>query len=251
MDRFRTPIAVVIGLLAWGNGCVLGKRPARTSSSSSPTTSATATSAATATRHQDAEPRRLRQAGRAAHAVLLGQRRLLAVALGPAHRPHAPPQWRLHLDPDGSDVHLRTSEVTLPKLSRSAATPPVTSASGTSTASSTPRPAAADDHGYDWWLGTQNNAAPSHKDPKNFVRNGKPVGPGRGLLGGDRRRGGGRWLKDQPRQVEAVLPDSLDARAAPADRVGPGVPGAVPGAPTRTSASTMATSPRWTTPSAC
>ncbi|MCA1686507.1 MAG: sulfatase-like hydrolase/transferase [Planctomycetia bacterium] len=33
------------------------------------------------------------------------------------------------------------------------------------------------DHGYDWWLGTQNNAAPSHKDPANFVRNGTPVGP--------------------------------------------------------------------------
>ena len=34
-----------------------------------------------------------------------------------------------------------------------------------------------DDHGYDHWLGTQNNAAPSHKNPDNFVRNGTPVGP--------------------------------------------------------------------------
>ena len=32
------------------------------------------------------------------------------------------------------------------------------------------------DHGYDWWLGTQNNAAPSHENPVNFVRNGQPVG---------------------------------------------------------------------------
>ncbi|UCG46658.1 MAG: sulfatase [Phycisphaerales bacterium] len=34
-----------------------------------------------------------------------------------------------------------------------------------------------DDHGYDWWFATQNNASPSHKNPTNFVRNGRPVGP--------------------------------------------------------------------------
>lgn len=33
------------------------------------------------------------------------------------------------------------------------------------------------DHGYDHWFATQNNAAPSHKNPNNFVRNGKRVGP--------------------------------------------------------------------------
>ncbi|MCP5535511.1 MAG: sulfatase-like hydrolase/transferase [Akkermansiaceae bacterium] len=32
------------------------------------------------------------------------------------------------------------------------------------------------DHGYDYWLYTHNNASPSHKNPDNFVRNGKPVG---------------------------------------------------------------------------
>jgi hypothetical protein len=36
------------------------------------------------------------------------------------------------------------------------------------------------DHGYDWWLATQNNAGPSHENPKNFVRNGQPVGPTQG-----------------------------------------------------------------------
>ena len=30
--------------------------------------------------------------------------------------------------------------------------------------------------GYDYWMATQNNAAPSHENPKNFVRNGKAVG---------------------------------------------------------------------------
>jgi arylsulfatase A len=33
------------------------------------------------------------------------------------------------------------------------------------------------DHGFDHWFSTQNNAIPSHQDPKNFVRNGKAVGP--------------------------------------------------------------------------
>jgi len=30
--------------------------------------------------------------------------------------------------------------------------------------------------GYDYWMVTQNNASPSHKNPDNFIRNGKPVG---------------------------------------------------------------------------
>lgn len=33
------------------------------------------------------------------------------------------------------------------------------------------------DAGFDHWLATQNNAAPSHSNPKNYVRNGQPVGP--------------------------------------------------------------------------
>jgi arylsulfatase A len=33
------------------------------------------------------------------------------------------------------------------------------------------------DHGFDHWFATQNNANPSHENPTNFVRNGKPVGP--------------------------------------------------------------------------
>lgn len=32
------------------------------------------------------------------------------------------------------------------------------------------------DHGFDHWFSTQNNAIPSHENPKNFVRNGKAVG---------------------------------------------------------------------------
>jgi len=31
-------------------------------------------------------------------------------------------------------------------------------------------------HGFDYWFATGNNAAPSHRNPSNFVRNGTPVG---------------------------------------------------------------------------
>ena len=32
------------------------------------------------------------------------------------------------------------------------------------------------DHGFDYWFATWNNAEPSHRNPRNFIRNGKPVG---------------------------------------------------------------------------
>jgi arylsulfatase A len=33
------------------------------------------------------------------------------------------------------------------------------------------------DHGFDYWISTQNNAAPTHQNPTNFVRMGKRAGP--------------------------------------------------------------------------
>lgn len=78
---------------------------------------------------------------------------------------------------EGSEVHLRTSEVTLPKLLKGA---------GYSTAHvgkwhlngkfNNPAQPQPGDHGYDHWMATQNNAAPSHKNPINFVRNGAAAG---------------------------------------------------------------------------
>jgi arylsulfatase A len=35
-------------------------------------------------------------------------------------------------------------------------------------------------HGFDYWFGLSNGANPSHKDPTNFMRNGKRVGPLKG-----------------------------------------------------------------------
>ena len=37
-------------------------------------------------------------------------------------------------------------------------------------------------HGFDYWFATDNNAIPSHRDPVNFVHNGKPVGDVAGLF---------------------------------------------------------------------
>jgi arylsulfatase A len=86
--------------------------------------------------------------------------------------------------PEGSDVHLRTSEVTLAELlkGRGYATCHVGKwhLNGYFNSPKHPQP---NDHGFDYWLATQNNAAPSHKDPDNFVRNGNPTGPLKGYSG--------------------------------------------------------------------
>lgn len=84
--------------------------------------------------------------------------------------------------PDAREqVHMRISEVTIPKL---------LSAAGYSTCMAgkwhcnsyfnrdrQPQPG---DFGFQHWMATQNNAAPSHENPRNFVRNGKAVGPLKG-----------------------------------------------------------------------
>lgn len=79
--------------------------------------------------------------------------------------------------PEGRDIHLRRSEITIAKLLHD---------QGYATCHvgkwhlnghfNDPRHPQPHDHGYDWWLATQNNAAPSHQNPTNFVRNGKPAG---------------------------------------------------------------------------
>jgi len=79
--------------------------------------------------------------------------------------------------PEGREIHLRTSEIALPKLLKGVGY--ATCHSGKwhlnshFNAPTQPQP---NDHGYDWWLATQNNAGPSHENPANFVRNGEAVG---------------------------------------------------------------------------
>lgn len=79
--------------------------------------------------------------------------------------------------PEGSQYHLRTSEITLPSLlkKRGYETCHVGKwhLNGLFNSQDQPQP---DAHGYDHWMATQNNAAPNHMNPTNFVRNGQPVG---------------------------------------------------------------------------
>jgi arylsulfatase A len=79
--------------------------------------------------------------------------------------------------PEGSDMHLPASEVTVARLLRDA---------GYATAfagkwhlnggfdSDQPQP---DDHGFEHFFATASMAQPSHRDPYNFVRDGREVGP--------------------------------------------------------------------------
>src|SRR5688572_24625671 len=98
----------------------------------------------------------------------------------------------------GSEVHLPRSERTIARVLKD---------NGYATAHSgkwhlnglfnRPQQPQPNDHGYDWWLATQNNANPNHKNPRNFVRNGKPVGPTEGysaLLVADEAA---QWLRDR------------------------------------------------------
>jgi len=79
-------------------------------------------------------------------------------------------------------VHMRREEVTLPRLLQQAGY--ATALSGKwhcnsmFNSSAQPQP---NDAGFDHWFATQNNAGPSHENPKNFVRNGESVGPQQGF----------------------------------------------------------------------
>jgi arylsulfatase A len=54
-----------------------------------------------------------------------------------------------------------------------------------------------DDHGFQHWFSTQNNAAPRHENPTNFVRNGEKVGKLEGFSCQLVAEEGIRWLKSE------------------------------------------------------
>ena len=74
-------------------------------------------------------------------------------------------------------VHLQAREQTIPAILKSAGY--TTCLSGKWHCSSKfnhPAQPTPDHFGFDHWFATHNNAAPSHENPKNFVRNGEEVG---------------------------------------------------------------------------
>ncbi len=74
-------------------------------------------------------------------------------------------------------VHLRREETTIAHLLKTAGY--ATCLSGKWHCNSrfnSPKQPQPGDSGFDHWFATQNNAAPSHENPVNFVRNGKRVG---------------------------------------------------------------------------
>jgi arylsulfatase A len=77
----------------------------------------------------------------------------------------------------GHVMHLRQEETTVAKLLRDAgyATCHVGKwhLNGKFNNPAQPQPG---DHGFEHWMSTQNNAAPSHENPTNFVRNGTAIG---------------------------------------------------------------------------
>ena len=81
--------------------------------------------------------------------------------------------------PDAREqVHMRDSEITIPKLLKEGGY--ATAMAGKWHCNSlfnSPEQPQPGDAGFEHWLATQNNAAPSHANPINYVRNGLEVGP--------------------------------------------------------------------------
>ncbi len=106
--------------------------------------------------------------------------------------------WR-HLS-GNHETHLRASEITYPKLLKGI---------GYETCHvgkwhllsrpqfNNPNYPQPGDHGYDYWMYTQNNASPSHENPDNFIRNDEPVGELKGYSAPLVAAEAASWLKEK------------------------------------------------------
>lgn len=99
--------------------------------------------------------------------------------------------------PAKSSMHLKQEEITIAQLLKQAGYQTCHVGkwhlNGKFNSKDQPQPG---DQGFTHWMSTQNNAGPSHLNPKNFVRNGQAVGPLEGYscqLVADEAI---RWLKD-------------------------------------------------------
>lgn len=124
-------------------------------------------------------------------------------------------------------VHMRKEEVTLPQVLKSAGY--ATALSGKWHANSRFNEAAQpqpDDAGFDHWFATHNNAAPSHENPTNYVRNGQAAGKQEGFSCQVAVREATGWLEkqraakpEQPFFLFLTFHEPHEPVASPADLV--------------------------------
>lgn len=130
--------------------------------------------------------------------------------------------------PDARDqVHMRSDEITMPQLLKTAGYATCMAGKWHCNSqfndASQPQPG---DVGFDHWFATQNNAAPSHANPQNYVRNGQSVGPLKGFscqIVADEAMG---WIgqqqqadSDQPFFVYMAFHEPHEPVASPAELV--------------------------------
>ncbi len=156
----------------------MSQRLVPTSSSCSATISATATWPATAPTIQHAQHRPLRRRGHPLHELLRRLGQLLAGPHRADDRPHAVSGGHPQLDSHVlADARLRRRDHRSPRCCRTRATPPATSASGTSTAFQPARTAAAGRSRLrPLVLDAEQLPCRITTIPCNFVRNGMPSG---------------------------------------------------------------------------
>lgn len=106
--------------------------------------------------------------------------------------------------PGNRDIYMRASEVTIPQLLKQAGYATCLSGkwhcNGKFNSPAQPQPDAA---GFDHWFATQNNASPSHANPKNYVRNGEEVGPLKGYSCGIATDEAIEWIKSLKKESPA------------------------------------------------
>ncbi|XMO85338.1 sulfatase-like hydrolase/transferase [Algibacter sp. AS12] len=131
----------------------------------------------------------------------------------------------LKKSPDNRDlVHLQAHEQTIPAMLKSVgyATCLVGKWHCSSRFNSDEQPQ-PDDFGFDHWFATHNNAAPSHKNPKNFIRNREKVGEIEGFSSQIIVTEAINWLDnkkdDNPFFLEVTFHEPHEPIASPEDLV--------------------------------
>lgn len=79
--------------------------------------------------------------------------------------------------PQDSGIYLKTEEVTVAELLKQAGYKTAHIGKWHLNSRFNGKEPTPGDHGFDYWMSTQNNAIPTHQNPTNFVRNRMKVGP--------------------------------------------------------------------------